>query len=140
MRLLGIDLGSKRIGIAISDAEGWTAHALTVVARHGGLRDLEDIARLVVEHEVDEVVLGLPLNMDDSEGPAAERTRKFGQRLQAHLGLPLHYCDERLSTFAAEELLKEACVKPRKRKQVVDQLAAALILESYINSQNEREP
>jgi len=134
MRLLGIDLGSKRIGIAVSDALGFAAHPVTVLHRRGGQADLDAIAELVEEHEVGQVVLGLPLNMDDSEGAAAAGVRRFGESLQKHLGMEVHLWDERLTTWEAQEMLKQAQVKPRKRRKVVDQLAAVLILGSYMEA------
>jgi len=134
MRLLGLDLGSKRIGVAVSDEMGWTAQGLTVLNRHGGQRDLENIARLVKEQEVGEIVLGLPLNMDGSEGDQARRAREFAGKLEEHLGLPVHLWDERLTTWEAEGILKEAGVDGRKRKQVVDKVAATLILKSYLKA------
>jgi putative holliday junction resolvase len=137
MRLLGIDLGSKRIGIAVSDALGFTAHPVTVLNRQGGQADLNAISDLVEEHEVGQVVLGLPLNMDDSEGAAAARVRRFGESLQRHLGIPVHLWDERLTTWEALQMLKQAQVKPRKRRKVVDQLAAVLILGSYMEAHRE---
>ena len=134
MRLLGLDLGSKRIGVAVSDEMGWTAQGLAVLNRHGGKRDLENIARLVQEQRVEEVVLGLPINMDGSEGEQARKAREFAERLREHLELPVHLWDERLTTWEAEGILKQAGVKGRKRRQVVDKVAATLILKSYLEA------
>ncbi len=135
MSLLGIDLGSKRIGIAKTDELGWAAHPLCVIARHGGKRDLEAISTLVKEHAPTAVVVGLPLNMDDSEGPAAVAARRFAEKLADYLSIAVHLWDERLTTWEAQEILKQTGVKPGKRRKVVDQLAAALILESYLQAQ-----
>ena len=134
MRLLGLDLGSKRIGVAVSDEMGWTAQGLCVLNRHGGKRDLENIARLVQEQQSQAVVLGLPLNMDGSEGDQARRAREFGEKLKEHIKLPVHLWDERLTTWEAEGILKEAGVKGPKRKLVVDKVAATLILKSYLQA------
>ncbi|MBW1808109.1 MAG: Holliday junction resolvase RuvX [Deltaproteobacteria bacterium] len=137
MRLMGIDLGSKRIGVAKSDAEGWSAHPVTVLNRHGGQRDMQAIAKLVAEHEISEIVLGLPLNMDNSEGKAAAATRRFGDKLRDHLEIPVHLWDERLTTWEAHQILKETQVKKSKHRKLVDQLAATLILKSYLEAQRE---
>jgi putative Holliday junction resolvase len=137
MRLLGLDFGTKRIGVALSDEMGWTSQGLTTIERKGNRKDIEKIGRLVEEHEVEEIVLGLPLNMDGSEGKSAEAVRKFAALLQERLKIAVHLWDERLSSWEAEGILKEAEVKPKKRKQVVDKLAAALILKSYLEAQRE---
>jgi putative pre-16S rRNA nuclease len=135
MRLLGLDLGTRRIGLAVSDELGLLAHGLAVVMRHGGQRDLEAIARVVRQEEVAGVVIGLPLNMNGSEGEAAARARRFGAALGAHLGLPVYLWDERLTTWEAQGIMKDAAVRRRKRKQLVDKIAASLILQSYLDAQ-----
>jgi putative Holliday junction resolvase len=137
MRLLGLDFGTKRIGVALSDEMGWTAQGLTTIERRGNNRDLGRIGQLVEEHSVEWIVLGLPLNMDGSEGKAAGAVRKFAVLLEERLGLPVHLWDERLTSWEAEGILKEAEVKPKKRKQVVDKLAATLILKGYLDAQRE---
>jgi putative Holliday junction resolvase len=137
MRLLGLDFGTKRIGVALSDEMGWTSQGLTTIERKGNQKDIEKIGRLIEEHKVEGIVLGLPLNMDGSEGKSAEAVRKFAALLQERLKIAVHLWDERLSSWEAEGILKEAEVKPKKRKQVVDKLAAALILKSYLEAQRE---
>jgi len=137
MRLLGLDFGTKRIGVALSDEMGWTAQGLTTIQRKGNQKDIEMIGRLVTEHQVEGIVLGLPLNMDGSEGKSAEAVRKFAGLLQERLQVAVHLWDERLTSWEAEGILKEAQVKPKKRKQVVDKLAASLILKSYLDAQRE---
>jgi putative Holliday junction resolvase len=137
MRLLGLDFGTKRIGVALSDEMGWTSQGLTTIERKGNNKDIERIGRLVEEHEVEGIVMGLPLNMDGSEGKAAEAVRRFAGLLEERLGITVHLWDERLSSWEAEGILKEAEVKPKKRKQVVDKLAATLILKSYLDAQRE---
>lgn len=137
MRLLGLDFGTKRIGVALSDEMGWTSQGLTVIERKGNQKDIEKIGRLVEEHEVEGIVLGLPLNMDGTEGKAAEAVRRFGGLLEEALDITVHLWDERLTSWEAEGILKEAQVKPKKRKQVVDKLAASLILKSYLEAQRE---
>lgn len=123
--------------MALSDEMGWTAQGLTTIERKGNQKDIEEIGRLVVEHSVEGIVLGLPLNMDGSEGKAAEAVRKFAGRLETRLGIPVHFWDERLTSWEAEGILKEAGVKPKKRKQVVDKLAATLILKGYLDARRE---
>jgi putative Holliday junction resolvase len=137
MRLLGLDFGTKRIGVALSDEMGWTSQGLTTIERKGNRKDLVKIGRLVEEHSVEEIVLGLPLNMDGSEGRAVEAVKKFAGLLEEQLKIPVHLWDERLTSWEAEEILKAAKVKAKKRKQVVDKLAATLILKSYLDAQRE---
>jgi len=134
---MGLDFGTKRIGVALSDEMGWTAQGLTVIQRKGNEKDIERIGRLVEENQVEGIVLGLPLNMDGSEGKSAEMVRKFAALLEDRLQVAVHLWDERLTSWEAEGILKEAQVKPRKRKQVVDKLAASLILKSYLEAQRE---
>lgn len=134
MRLLGLDVGTKRIGVALSDELGLTAQPLSVIARHGGLRDLDAIAGLIKEHQVSSLVVGLPINMDGSEGESAGRIRRFAASLHEHLGLPVFLWDERLTTWEAEGILKEASVRAKKRRGIVDKLAAALILKGFLEA------
>lgn len=135
MRVLGVDLGSKRIGIAVSDRSGTIASPLTVLARSGDVgADHRRIADLVVEEEAVCVVVGLPLNMNGSEGPRAEASRKFAEQLTSALGLPVELWDERLSTMAATRTLLEADVSRAKRKEVIDQVAAQFILQGWLDA------
>jgi putative holliday junction resolvase len=133
MRAMGLDLGTKTIGVAISDGLGITAQPTTTIRRQSQAKDMAALKLLVDEHEVTEFVLGLPLNMDGSEGPRAATTRKFGELLTATFALPVHYQDERLTTVAAERALLEGDVSREKRKQVIDQIAAALILQGWLD-------
>ena len=134
MRIMGLDLGDRRIGVAVSDELGWTAQGVGVVERHRDGRELEEIERLVREREVSEIVVGLPRNMDGSIGPRGEICIAFAEMLRGRLQLPVHLWDERLTTVAAERTLLEADVSRRKRRQVVDKLAATLILQHYLDS------
>jgi putative holliday junction resolvase len=131
---MGLDLGDRRIGVAVSDELGWTAQGVGVVERHRDGRELEEIERLVREREVSEIVVGLPRNMDGSIGPRGEICIAFADMLRGKLQLPVHLWDERLTTAAAERTLLEADVSRRKRRQVVDKLAATLILQHYLDS------
>lgn len=135
MRALGLDLGTKTIGLAVSDELGITAQGLTTLERKNLKKDLEALAERVEEYGVDRFVIGLPLNMDGSEGPRAEFTRKFGGQLENATKLPVIYWDERLTTVAAHRVLSEADVSGRKRKQLIDQVAATLILQGWMDAQ-----
>lgn len=134
MRVMGLDYGDRRIGVAISDALRWTAQGLTVVEtrRDGG--ELDRLVEIALENEVSEVVVGLPKNMNGTIGPRGEICKAFAQQIGERLGLPVHLWDERLTTVAAERTLKEAEISLKKRKQVVDKMAATLILQNYLDS------
>jgi putative Holliday junction resolvase len=135
--VLGIDLGSKRIGVAVTDGLGLTAQPRTTIARHGGMRDIEAIANAVKDADADRIVLGLPLDPEGQEGPAALRARAFADKLRASLGLPVDLVDESFSTVEAEQVLLAADVSRAKRKQVVDKLAAAVILQRWLDARRE---
>lgn len=133
MRILALDIGSKRIGVALSDELGFTAQGLeTVTCRHAE-EDLQRVVDLVDEYSVDEIVVGMPYNMNGTEGPQARKVRAFMHRLGQRVGIPLYEWDERLSTVAAERALLEADVSRSKRRKVVDKLAAVLILQAYLD-------
>jgi putative Holliday junction resolvase len=133
-RVLGIDLGSRRIGVALSDGLGLTAQPRTMIARHGGVRDLDAIAAEVKATGASRIVLGLPLDPEGLEGPAALRARAFADKLQAALAVPVDLIDESFSTVEAEIPLLAADVSRAKRKQVVDKLAAAVILQRWLDT------
>ena len=135
MRVLGVDLGSKRIGIAASDRSGTIATPLTVLKRSGSLpNDYKAIARIVEEEEAVAVVIGLPLNMDGSEGSAARNARIEAERLATVVGVPVYIHDERRSTVEADRVLMERNMNAQKRRKVVDKVAAAVILQSWLDS------
>lgn len=134
MRIMALDLGDRRIGVAVSDALGWTAQGVGVVERHRDGREIGEIERIVREREVSEIVVGLPRNMDGSIGPRGEICIAFAEMLRGKLQLPVHLWDERLTTAAAERTLLEADVSRKKRRQVVDKLAATLILQHYLDT------
>lgn len=136
MRRLGLDYGDRRIGVALSDELGWTAQALEVIGRTNREEDLERIVRLVEEHRVGEVVVGLPKNMNGTIGPRGEIAMAFAERLRERLDIPVVLWDERLSTVSAERTLVSADVSRKKRKQVIDKMAAAIILQNYLESKN----
>ena len=130
--VLALDVGSKRIGVAGSDLLGITAQAIETRARTKLQDDLEHFTRLARERGAEAFVLGLPRNMDGSEGFQAEDTRAFAKALEETSGLPILFVDERLTTKAAHSVLIEGNVRRKDRKKVVDKLAAVLILESYL--------
>ena len=136
-RILALDYGTKRIGVALSDELGWTAQPLETFERRTLDRDVTHIASLVVAHEVGQVILGFPLQLDGREGPAVQAMREFAARLEQQLSVPLVLWDERMTTKAAEDLLIAADVSRKKRKGAVDRVAAAILLQSYLAS---REP
>lgn len=138
MRVMGIDYGDRNIGIAISDAFQWTAQGLEVVEKRRDSREIDRIAHLVREHEVSEAVLGLPKNMNGSIGPRGEISIAFAELLKEKLGIPVHLWDERLTTVAAEKLLVDADVSRKKRKAVIDKMAATIILQNYLDSKTKR--
>lgn len=133
-RILALDYGTKRIGVALSDELGWTAQPLETFERRTLDRDVAHIASLVQTHEVREVVLGFPLQLDGREGPAIQAMRNFAVHLEQGLPVPLILWDERLTTKAAEDLLIAADVSRKKRKGAVDRVAAAILLQSYLAS------
>lgn len=139
MRTFGLDVGTKTIGVAVSDALGLTAQSVTTIRRTSLKADLAALGELAREHEVTRVVIGLPLNMDGSEGPRAEASRKFAEAVTATLGLKAEFWDERLSTVAAQRTLLEADLSRAKRKQVIDQAAAQFILQGWMDAQRPAE-
>ncbi len=136
IRILGIDLGEKRIGVALSDALGLTAQGLTVLSRQGQKTDLNRIAALVREHEVQQIVIGLPRHLDGRLGKGADEVMVWAKELQERLHLPVHTIDERLTTMQAERVLLAADVSRRKRRQVIDKMAASLILQTFLDSRD----
>ncbi|MDO3409033.1 Holliday junction resolvase RuvX [Saccharibacillus sp. CPCC 101409] len=138
MRLLGLDYGDRRIGVAVSDAFGWTAQGIETVQRREDGSHMQRIAELAALHEVGEIVVGLPKNMNGTIGPRGELCIEFAETLKELLGLPVHLWDERLTTVSAERTLLEADVSRKKRKQVVDKIAAGLILQNYLDSKSNR--
>ncbi|HEU4683572.1 MAG TPA: Holliday junction resolvase RuvX [Nitrospira sp.] len=133
-RILALDYGTKRIGVALSDELGWTAQPLETFERRSLDRDLAHITELVSRHEVGRVVLGCPLQLDGREGPAVHAMREFVAKLEDALAVPLVLWDERMTTKAAEDLLIAADVSRKKRKGAVDRVAAAILLQGYLAS------
>lgn len=137
-RILALDMGEKRIGVALSDAEARLASPLTVLPKRGRDENLRTIAALVSEHQVGLVVLGLPRKSEAELGSSAEAIQRFGKRLEKALKIPVAFVDEFESTVRAQEALLEADVSRAKRREKVDKVAAALILETYLAGLKER--
>jgi putative Holliday junction resolvase len=134
VRIGGLDVGQKTIGVALSDPLGWTAQALEVIQRKGWTNDFARLGAIAKEHQVERWVVGMPRNMNGSYGPQSEMVREFIVQLEANLGLPVTEWDERLSTMAAQRTLVEADVSRTKRRGVIDKLAAAVILQGYLDA------
>lgn len=137
MRILGLDFGSKTIGVAVCDPFGWTAQGLEIIRREDENNLKKSIARiseLCKEYSVESIVLGLPKNMNNTEGERVEKTLAFKKRLEKELKLSVELWDERLSTVAAERSLLEADLSRAKRKKVIDKMAAMYILQGYLDS------
>ncbi|MHC4346322.1 MAG: Holliday junction resolvase RuvX [Planctomycetota bacterium] len=134
MRYLAVDHGTKRTGLAICDPGETIVSPLAVIEGQQGL--IEMIARTVATEHVEAIVLGLPLNMDDSAGPQAKLVLKFAERLENVLDIPVHFQDERLSTFGAEDKLAAAELTKKKKKKHLDAIAAAEILETFLQDKN----
>lgn len=136
MRLMGLDVGSKTVGVAVSDLLGWTAQGVEVIPINE-MKDefgLERLSELVQEYQVDGFVLGLPKNMDGSIGPRAEAAQAYGKQLTERFGLPISFQDERLTTMQVNRMMiEEGNISRAKRKQVVDKLAAVIILQTYMD-------
>ena len=137
MRILGLDYGSVTVGVAVSDALRVTAQPLETITRKDENKLRQTCARieqLIAEYEVEAIVLGYPKNMNDSVGERAKKTEEFKAMLERRTGLPVTLWDERLTTVAAERVLMESGVRRENRKAVIDQVAAALILQGYLDS------
>jgi len=132
-RILGIDHGDVRIGIAMSDETAFLASPLTTIQNGKGAAD--EITALVIEHGVEKIVIGLPLNMDGSAGPATEKTRAFAAKLAKKTAVPIVENDERLTTVTAHHNLREAGLDGKQRRGVVDMAAAQIILQDWLDSQ-----
>jgi putative Holliday junction resolvase len=136
VRILGLDIGTKRIGVAVSDELGYTAQGVETIARRNPGADLDRIAVLADEYGVQEIVVGIPFNMDGSAGPQAVMVREMAEAIGRRCGAPIREWDERLSTVAAERTLIEADMSRAKRRKVIDKLAAVIILQGFLDSRS----
>ena len=136
MRIMGLDFGSKTVGVAISDALLITAQGIEIIRRKEENKLRQTLARieeLIVEYEVEEIVLGMPKNMNATEGERVELTMEFKEKLERRTGLYVHLWDERLTTVAADKAMMEAGIRRENRKEYVDMIAATLILQGYLD-------
>lgn len=136
MRIMGLDFGSKTVGVAISDPLLITAQGIEIIRRKEEnklRRTLARIEALILEYQVEEIVLGLPKNMNDTLGPRVEKTLEFQEKLERRTGLPIHTWDERLTTVAADKAMMEAGIRRENRKEYVDEIAAVLILQGFLD-------
>ena len=133
-RILGLDVGSKTIGLAVSDPLGITAQGLNTIRRQNKRLDFEQLEKVMRDYAVSEFVVGLPLQMSGAEGRQAEKIRQFAEELRRRFGLPVHLWDERLTSAEANRVLRETEMSIKRRSQVVDRMAAVLILQNWLDA------
>lgn len=133
MRILGLDIGQKTIGLAISDPLGFTAQGIKTIHRKNKKADIEELKKVCKEYEVETLVVGLPKNMDNTIGFAGQKIQEFSSLIEEELGLKLEFWDERLTTVAAHRAMLEADLSRGKRKKIVDKVAATYILQGYLD-------
>ena len=133
MRILGLDFGEKRIGVAVSDELGLTAQGVSTIVRKNNRQVMDELRQLINRYDAKQILVGYPLRLDGSEGIQCEKVNRFAGFLETALGLPVIKWDETLSTKEAEEILRESDVHWKKRRQVVDKLAATLIVQDYLD-------
>ncbi|WP_316571911.1 Holliday junction resolvase RuvX [Neobacillus sp. YIM B06451] len=136
MRILGLDVGSKTVGVALSDEFGWTAQGLETIKIDEEKNEFGfgRLGQIIKEYGVEKVVIGLPKNMNGTLGPRAEASKRYAEDVESRFSVPTVLWDERLSTMAAERVLLEADVSRKKRKKVIDKMAATMILQGYLDS------
>ena len=132
-RILGLDLGQKTIGVAISDLLGFTAQGLTTIRRGSKEKDIEDLKKICDEYKVETIVIGLPKNMNGTIGPSGEIAMAFGKLLEEEFQIEIKFWDERLTTVAAHKAMLEADLSRNKRKKIVDKVASTYILQGYLD-------
>lgn len=133
MRILGLDVGQKTIGVAISDPLGFTAQGITTIRREKKVKDVEEVKKICKEYNVETIVIGLPKNMDNSIGFAGEKIMEFSELIKEEIDIPIEFWDERLTTVAAHRAMLEADLSRGKRKKIVDKIAATYILQGYLD-------
>lgn len=134
MRVLGLDIGDKTIGVAVSDPLGFTAQGVTTIRRKSKEKDIEELKKICEEYSVETIIAGLPKNMNGTLGPQSEKVLNFCEFIKEHLKLPIKMWDERLTTVAAQRVMLEADLSRSKRKKIVDKMAAMYILQGYLDS------
>lgn len=134
-RIMGLDVGDKTIGVAVSDLMGLTAQGVKTIKRVGKKKDIEALKEIIKERQVNKIVSGLPKNMNGTLGPQGEKVIKFCELLEEETGIKIEYWDERLSTVAAERTLIQGNVRRENRKSVIDMVAAVIILQGYLDRQ-----
>ncbi|HMA59727.1 MAG TPA: Holliday junction resolvase RuvX [Halanaerobiales bacterium] len=139
MRKLGIDYGSKYIGLAVSDRSNTIAHSKEVIKRTDLKKDLATIKDYISDYEIDEIVVGMPTSLNGTRGPRAEKTQQFINFLNNHLDIEVTVWDERFTTLIADQSMIDADISRRKRKKMVDKIAAALILQNYLDYLNQKD-
>ncbi len=132
-RILGLDLGQKTIGVAISDPLGFTAQGLTTIRRHNKGKDIEDLKKICDDYSVETIVIGLPKNMNGTIGPSGEIAMEFGKVVEEELKIKVEFWEERLTTVAAHKAMLEADLSRNKRKKIVDKVASTYILQGYLD-------
>ena len=132
-RILGLDLGQKTIGVAISDPLGFTAQGLTTIRRGSKEKDIEDLKKICDEYKVETIVIGLPKNLNGTIGPSGEIAMAFGKLLEEEFQIEIKFWDERLTTVAAHKAMLEADLSRNKRKKIVDKVASTYILQGYLD-------
>jgi putative Holliday junction resolvase len=139
-RILGLDVGSRTIGVAVSDPLGITAQGLETIRRRNKRLDFEQLAELIRRHEIAEIVIGYPLRMSGDTGTQSDKMAAFAEEIRRRFGLPVHLWDERLTSVEANRLLRETDMSIRRRAQVVDRLAATLILQGFLDRRSINSP
>lgn len=134
MRILGLDIGDRTIGVAVSDPLGFTAQGVTTIRRKSNEKDLEELKKICDEYEVETIVSGLPKNMNGTLGPQSEKVIAFCKLIEENIKLPIKMWDERLTTVAAHRVMLEGDLSRSKRKKIVDKMAAMYILQGYLDS------
>ena len=138
MRFVGLDVGTKRLGVALSDEMGWTAQPFAVIEGKSPGGMTAKLKTLMAAYSLDAVIIGLPLNMNGTEGPSAELARKLAECVEREMQVKVVLWDERLTTVAAERVLLEGDVRRKKRKENIDKIAAAMILQGWLDGRESR--
>lgn len=133
MRILGLDIGTRTVGVAISDPLGWTAQGITTIKRKNYTEDMNEIKKICDQYGVDTIVAGMPKNMNGTIGPSGEMVMEFCERLKEVVNIKIEFWDERLTTVAAHKAMLEADLSRAKRQKIVDKMAATYILQGYLD-------